>query len=118
MTFDVKLLVPKALNFPQEILTSIILNHGISPYVVVSNGLCEFASMRAVRLFLRARAVINFLMESVSTLEITNGEQRALRKFPTSFEPSKKAKAKFCEHFQTGWDHSTTLYVLPEHAPG
>ena len=40
-----------------------------------------FASMRAVRLFLRARAVINFLMRADSTLETTNGEQRALRKF-------------------------------------
>ena len=33
-----------------------------------------FASMRAVRLFLRARAVINFLMRAASTLEITNGD--------------------------------------------
>ena len=40
-----------------------------------------FASMRAVRLFLQARAVINFLIRAASTLEITNGEQRALRKF-------------------------------------
>ena len=40
-----------------------------------------FVSMRAVRLFLRARAVINFLMRAANTLEITNGEQRALRKF-------------------------------------
>ena len=40
-----------------------------------------FASMRAVLLFLRARAVINFLMRAANTLEITNGEQRALRKF-------------------------------------
>ena len=44
-----------------------------------------FASMRAVRLFLRARAVINFLMRAASTLEITNGEQRALCKFSTSW---------------------------------
>ena len=44
-----------------------------------------FASMRAVRLFLRARAVINFLMRASSTLEITNGEQRALRKFSASW---------------------------------
>ena len=43
-----------------------------------------FASMRAVRLFLRARAVINFLMRAGGTFEITNGEQRALRKFPAS----------------------------------
>ena len=34
--------------------------------------------MRAVRLFLRARTVINFLMRAASTLEITNGEQRAV----------------------------------------
>ena len=37
--------------------------------------------MRAVPLFLRARAVVNFLMWAASTLEITNDEQRALRKF-------------------------------------
>ena len=43
-----------------------------------------FASMRAVRLFLRARAVINFLLRAASTLEITNGEERALRKFSAS----------------------------------
>ena len=47
-----------------------------------------FASMRAVRLFLRARAVINFLMRAASTLEITNGEQRALRKFSANWNLS------------------------------
>ena len=47
-----------------------------------------FASMRAVRLFLRARAVINFLVRAASTLEITNGEQRALRKFSVSWNLS------------------------------
>ena len=36
-----------------------------------------FASMRAVSLFLRARALINFVMRATSTLEITNDEQRA-----------------------------------------
>ena len=36
-----------------------------------------FASMRARRLFFRARAVINFLMRAASTLEITNDEQQA-----------------------------------------
>ena len=41
--------------------------------------------MRAERLFLRARAVINFLVRAASTLEITNGEQRALRKFSASW---------------------------------
>ena len=44
-------------------------------------SLRAFASMQAVLLFLRARAVINFLMRAASTLEITNGEQRALCKF-------------------------------------
>ena len=48
-------------------------------------SLRAFASMRAVRLFLRARAVINFLMRAASTLEATNGEQRALCKFSTSW---------------------------------
>ena len=41
--------------------------------------------MRAVRLSLRGRAVINFLMRAASTLEITNGEQRALRKFSAAW---------------------------------
>ena len=45
-------------------------------------SLRAFASMRAVRIFLRARAVINFVMRVASTLEITNSEQRALRNFP------------------------------------
>ena len=49
----------------------------------ISNGLCRraFASMRAVHLYLRARAVINFLMRAASTLESANGEQRALLQF-------------------------------------
>ena len=47
-------------------------------------SLQAFASMGALRLFLRARAVINFLMRAASTLEFTNGEQRALRKFSAS----------------------------------
>ena len=49
-------------------------------------SLRAFASMRAVRLFLRARALINFLMRAVSTLDIiTKGEQRALCKFSASW---------------------------------
>ena len=36
---------------------------------------------RAVRLFLRARAVIKFVLRAASTLKITDGEKRALRKF-------------------------------------
>ena len=47
-----------------------------------------FASKRAVLLFLRARAMINFLMRAARTLEITNGEQRALRKFSASWNLS------------------------------
>ena len=45
----------------------------------VSNGLCEH--LRAVRLFLRARAVINYVFRAASTLKNKDGEQRALRKF-------------------------------------
>ena len=45
---------------------------------VIEWSLPAFASMRAVRLYLRARAVINFLMPAASTLEITKGEQQAL----------------------------------------
>ena len=41
-------------------------------------SLRAFARMRAVRLFLRARAAINFLMQAASTLEITNSEQLQL----------------------------------------
>ena len=47
-----------------------------------------FASMRALRLFLRARAVINFLMRAAHTLEITNGKQRALHKYSASWKLS------------------------------
>ena len=48
-------------------------------------SLRAFASMQAVHLFLRARAVINFLMRAGSILEITNGEQRAFGKFSASW---------------------------------
>ena len=41
-------------------------------------SLRAFASMRAVRLFLRAQAVINFVMRAASSSKITNGDQRAL----------------------------------------
>jgi len=39
-----------------------------------------FASMRAVRLFLRARAVIKFVLRAASTLGNSDGVQRALCK--------------------------------------
>ena len=68
-----------------------------------------FASMRAVRLFLRARALINFLMRAASTfLEITNGhgEQRAHRKFSASWNLSllKRcfAPSNLADTFKTG----------------
>ena len=71
--------------------------------VGVSNGLCEH--LRVVRLYLRARAVINFLMRAASTL-VTNGEQRALRKFPASWNLSllKRcfAPSNLADTFKTG----------------
>jgi len=44
-------------------------------------SLRALASMRAVRLFLRARAVIKYVLRAVSTIKDLDGEQRALRKF-------------------------------------
>ena len=58
-----------------------ILIHPLGGYRMV------LASMRAVRLFLRAR--------TASTLEITNDEQRALRKFSASWNLS-FTKTLFC----------------------
>ena len=67
--------------------------------------------MRAVRFFLRARAVINFLMRAASTLEITNGEQRALRKFSASWNLSllKRcfAPSNLADTFKTGQQAQT-----------
>ena len=61
----------------------------------VSNGF--FEHLRAERLFLRARAVINFLMRAASTFEITNGGLRALCKLSVVFAPRNLA-----DTFQTG----------------
>ena len=44
-------------------------------------SLRALASMRVVRLFLRARAVIKYVLRAANTLKNTDGEQRALRKF-------------------------------------
>ena len=44
-------------------------------------SLRALASLRTVRLFLRARAVIKFVLRAASTLENTDGEHRALRIF-------------------------------------
>ena len=62
-----------------------------------------FASMRAVHLFLRARALINFLMRAASALEITNGEQRALLKFSASWNLSFRcfAPSNLADTFKT-----------------
>ena len=55
----------------------------------VSNGLCEH--LRALEhcvFFLRARAVIKFVLRAASTLETTTGEQRkqrTLHKFSANF---------------------------------
>ena len=40
---------------------------------------------RALRLFLRARAVINFVLRAASTLENTTSEQQTLHKFSVNF---------------------------------
>ena len=47
-----------------------------------------FEIMREVRLFLRARSVINFIMQAVSPLENTDGEQRAHNTFSASWNLS------------------------------
>ena len=47
----------------------------------IEGSLRALSSIRAVRLFLRTRAVIKCVLRAASTLEITDGEQRALRKF-------------------------------------
>ena len=81
-------------------------------------SLRAFASKRAVRLFLRARAVIDFFMRTASTLEITNGEQRALRKFSASwnlpslkrcFAPSNLADRRFQYNRRKAKQHGKAL---------
>ena len=52
----------------------------------ISNGVCEHASSAFI--FASTTAVINFLMRAASTLEITNGEQRAFRKFSANWNLS------------------------------
>jgi len=44
-------------------------------------SLRALARMRAVRLFLQARAMIKYVLRAASTLKTTGGEQQALRKF-------------------------------------
>ena len=63
-----------------------------------------FASMRAVRLFLRARAVISFVMRAASTLKIANDEQRALSKAGISLYLKKRcfASSNMADTFKTG----------------
>lgn len=61
-------------------------------------SLRAFASKQALRLLLRARAVINFHMRAASTLEITNGEERGLCKFSASLNLS----FNLADTFKTG----------------
>jgi len=53
----------------------------VQPRKGIEWSLRALASMRAVRLFLRARAMIKYVLRAASTLKNTGGEQRALRKF-------------------------------------
>ena len=48
-------------------------------------SLRAFASTRALRIFLRARAVINFFLPAASTQENRTSEQRTLHKFSANF---------------------------------
>ena len=80
-------------------LLDLCQNYGRIQLRGIERSLQAFGSMRAGRLFLRARAVINFLMRAASTLEITNGKQRALRKFYAGWNLSllkRKASAYSC----------------------
>ena len=85
-------------------------NVSVFPIQILIRGiewpLRAFASMRAVRLFLRARPVINFLMRAASTLEITKGEQWARRKFSASWNLSLLrrcfAPSNLADTFKTG----------------
>ena len=56
------------------------------------------------------RAVINFLMRAASTFEIRNGEQRALRKFSTSWNLSSLkrcyAPSNLADTFKTGQEQA------------
>jgi len=55
---------------------------GVLPYMRgIEWSLRALASMRTVRLFLRARAVIKYVLRTASTIKDSDGEQRALRKF-------------------------------------
>jgi len=56
--------------------------------------LWAFVSMRTVRLFLRAWAVIKFVLWAVSTSENVDGEQWALCKFSAGWNLSFKLKGK------------------------
>jgi len=61
-------------SFPQK-------RNGIFFSKGIEWSLRALESMRAVRLFLRARAVIKYVLRVASTLKASDGEQRALRKF-------------------------------------
>ena len=93
--FNVYIFMRRGCNYILKIILSfcfynIFFYHNAFNIRGIEWSLRAFASMRAVRFFLRARAVINFLMRAASTLEITSGEQRALRirKFSASWNLS------------------------------
>ena len=75
--------------FRDVCLLSVSLSFAGHFHLGVSNGLCEH--LRAVCLFLRAQAVISFVMRAVSTLEITNGEH-----FPPAGIQLSLLKRQFC----------------------
>jgi len=52
-----------------------------SKYRGIEWSLRALASMRAARLFLRARAVNKYVLRAASTLKNADGEQQGLRKF-------------------------------------
>ena len=54
-----------------------------------------FASTRAVRLFLRVRAVVKFVLQAASTVENTDCELGALRKFSARRNPSFIKRKRF-----------------------
>ena len=76
--------------------------------IAIQTSLRAFAS--AVRLFLRARAVISFVMRAASTLKITNDEQRALGTFSTCWNLSllkRFAPSNMADTFKTGQQAQT-----------
>ena len=82
-------------------------------------SLRALASMRAVRSFLRARAVIKYVLRAASTLKNSDGEQRALRKFSGQnlhLSMTLYWKETFCAKL-SGWHCSTNPSSLQPIVP-